>query len=115
VDAAAPLERGRRITFEYILIARFNDAVADARAVAALLRGIPCKVNVIPFNPDPLLPADQHPPSAAVTDDFVATLRSCDLTATVRRSRGQDVCGACGQLRSGVAVSESPPQADAAV
>ncbi len=94
-----PLERGRRITFEYVLIRDFNDSVEDARAVADLLRGIPSKVNVIPLNEDPVwLPGLSEPESATV-EAFGRALRDAGLTVTVRRSKGRDVAAACGQLK----------------
>ncbi len=94
-----PLEQGRRITFEYVLVRDFNAARSDARATAALLRGIPAKVNLIPINEDP-----QHLPGLSEPDEetieaFATTLRDAGLVATVRRSRGRDVAGACGQLK----------------
>ena len=94
-----PLERGRRITFEYVLIRDFNDSEADALAAAKLIRGIPAKVNVIPLNQD----ADHFPnlkrPGDDVVNRFAIRLRDAGLTVTVRWSRGEDVVAACGQLR----------------
>ncbi len=95
-----PLERGRRITFEYILIRGFNDAVADARAVARLLRGLPAKVNLIPANPDPVLGERIVPPEDEAVESFRQTIDSAGYVATVRRRRGDDVAAACGQLRA---------------
>jgi 23S rRNA (adenine2503-C2)-methyltransferase len=95
-----PLERGRRITFEYVLIDGFNDAENDARATARLIRGIPAKVNVIPLNEDREHFPDLRRPAAAVVDRFAAGLRDAGLTVTVRWSKGEDVAAACGQLRS---------------
>lgn len=95
-----PLERGRRITFEYVLIDGFNDAVDDAVATARLIRGIPAKVNVIPLNEDRKHFPDLRRPAAAVIDQFAAALRDAGLTVTVRWSKGEDVAAACGQLRS---------------
>jgi 23S rRNA (adenine2503-C2)-methyltransferase len=95
-----PLEPRRRITFEYILIAGFNDAEADADALARRLRGLPAKVNLIPFNPDPVLPDWMRRPEDAVAERFRARLERARLTATVRRQRGHEVGAACGQLRA---------------
>ena len=93
------LEKGRRITFEYVLISGFNDSVADARMVADLVRDVPSKINVIPLNED----KDHFPelcrPRAETVDNFAAALRDAGLTVTVRWSRGSDVAAACGQLR----------------
>jgi 23S rRNA (adenine2503-C2)-methyltransferase len=94
-----PLERGRRITFEYVLIRDFNDAVSDASATAKLIHGIPAKINVIPLNEDREHFADLRRPDAAVVDRFAARLRDEGLTVTVRWSKGGDVAAACGQLR----------------
>ena len=96
---AFPLERGRRITFEYVLIRGFNDAEADAAAVARLVRGIPAKINVIPLNEDPECFPDLRQPAEEVVDRFASRLRDAGLTTTVRWSRGADVAAACGQLR----------------
>ena len=96
---AFPLERGRRITFEYVLIRGFNDAEADATAVARLVSGIPSKMNVIPFNEDPECFPDLRQPDGEVVDRFASRLRDAGLTTTVRWSRGADVAAACGQLR----------------
>jgi len=96
---AFPLERGRRITFEYVLIRDFNDAESDAEAVARLIADIPAKINVIPLNEDPERLPDLRRPCAAVVERFADRLRNAGLTATVRRSRGGDVGAACGQLR----------------
>jgi 23S rRNA (adenine2503-C2)-methyltransferase len=94
-----PLERGRRVTFEYVLIRGFNDAVADAALLVRLLAGIPSKVNVIPLNEDPVhLPGWRTPDDAAV-DRFGRALAEAGLTVTVRWSRGRDVAAACGQLK----------------
>jgi 23S rRNA (adenine2503-C2)-methyltransferase len=96
---AYPLERGRRITFEYVLIRGFNDAEADAAAVAGLLHGIPCKINVIPLNEDPQHFPDLRRPDVDTINRFAVRLRDSGLTVTVRWSRGADVDAACGQLR----------------
>lgn len=94
-----PLERGRRVTFEYVLIRGFNDSSGDARQVARLIHGVPAKVNVIPLNEDPIhFPALERPEAAAV-DEFARTLRDAGLTVTVRWSKGTDVAAACGQLK----------------
>jgi 23S rRNA (adenine2503-C2)-methyltransferase len=94
-----PLERGRRITFEYVLIRDVNDAVADAAAVARLIRGIPAKVNVIPLNEDPTHFPDLHRPDDETVNRFAVGLRDAGLTVTVRWSKGLDVDAACGQLK----------------
>ena len=97
---AYPLEPRRRITFEYILLAGFNDRLADADALARRLRGIPSKVNLIPFNPDPVLPDWMRRPDEAAVERFRDRLEQHRMTATVRRQRGHEVAAACGQLRA---------------
>ncbi len=95
-----PLESRRRITIEYILLAGFNDRPADAAALALVLRKLPVKVNLIPFNADPVLGDRFTRPSDAVITRFQEALIERNLTATVRRTRGDDVGAACGQLRA---------------
>lgn len=85
-----------RITFEYVLLAGLNDSTAHARKVVSLLHGIPSKVNVIPFNPDPVLPYER--PDEATIERFCEVLREAHLTTSVRWSKALDVSGACGQL-----------------
>ncbi len=95
-----PLAPKERLTFEYILIRGFNDAVADADAVAELLRGLRAKVNLIPLNPDPVLGEAMAAPPAARVEAFRRRLLDRGLLATRRRRRGDDVRAACGQLRA---------------
>lgn len=100
-----PLEPGRKLTFEYILIRDFNDQLSDADTLASLLRGAQlgegrAKVNLIPLNPDPVLGEGMAPPEPAVVEAFSQRLRRHGLIATVRRQRGDEVSGACGQLRA---------------
>lgn len=105
-----PLERGRRITFEYVLIRDFNDRPEDAVAVAELIRGLPSKVNVIPLNEDPdWLPSDLRRPDEETVDRFGAALREAGLTVTVRWSKGLDVAAACGQLKGRHQVERTTP------
>lgn len=94
-----PLERGRRITFEYVLIRGLNDSNAHADELSRLVRGIPSKINLIPLNEDPI-----HLPGLTRSDDatierFAERLRNSRLTVTVRWSKGTDVAAACGQLK----------------
>lgn len=96
---AFPLERGRFITAEYVLLAGYNDSPNDAQAFARLLRGVRAKANVIPFNEDPNLPPWMRRPDDRAIDRFVDVLADHDLTVTVRRSKGRDIAAACGQLR----------------
>jgi 23S rRNA (adenine2503-C2)-methyltransferase len=91
-----PLERRRRVTFEYVLLDGVNDSDADAGRLARLLRGIPSKVNVIPWNPHPLSPFRR--PSDERVRAFQSELRGRGLAVYVRKSRGDDIDAACGQL-----------------
>jgi len=91
-----PLARRRRVTFEYVLIAGVNDSLADAARLARLLRGLPCKVNLIAWNPHPH--ASMQRPDAATVAAFQAEVKRCGLPAYLRASRGDDIDAACGQL-----------------
>ncbi len=88
----------RRITFEYVMLKGINDSAADARALAALLRGIPAKVNLIPFNRWPGAPYENSSPAVAAR--FSEILNDAGYTAPIRVPRGRDIMAACGQLRS---------------
>ncbi len=88
----------RRITFEYVMLKAVNDSDADARALVRLLRGIPAKVNLIPFNPWPGAPFECS--SQSRINAFASIVNDGGLSAPVRRARGQDILAACGQLRS---------------
>lgn len=91
-----PLRQGRRITFEYVLLDGINDAMDDARRVAALLSGIEAKVNLIPYNESPDLPFKSVPLERAET--FRDLLLKEGLVAVIRKNRGRDILAACGQL-----------------
>ncbi len=86
----------RRITWEYVLLAGVNDSEQHARALAALIRDIPSKVNLIPFNPFPHTRYQRSSPD--VIDRFHAVLMAHDLTVVTRKTRGDDIAAACGQL-----------------
>jgi 23S rRNA (adenine2503-C2)-methyltransferase len=73
-----------------------NDSEEDARTLTKLVRGIPCKLNVIPMNPH--RDAPYRPPSREVMDRFTAILYEGGLRVTLRRNRGADIDAACGQL-----------------
>ncbi len=88
----------RRITFEYVMLDGVNDSPADARALVALLKGIPSKVNLIPFNPWPGAPYECS--SGAAIARFAEILNRAGLAAPVRAPRGRDIMAACGQLKS---------------
>jgi len=93
-----PLGPHRRITFEYVLLKGINDTLEDAARVYRLLKGIPSKVNLIPFNEHP--GSEFKRPSDETTRQFQRYLLDRSMTATVRISRGRDILAACGQLRS---------------
>lgn len=87
---------GRRVTFEYIIFDGFNDTMDDVLALARLVQGIPCKINVLAYNPIPGL--DFSRPSDEKVDWFAKMLYPRTPAVTVRKSRGQDIAAACGQL-----------------
>jgi len=97
---AFPLQPRRRITIEYVLLKGINDRPEDARALAKLLRGLKCKVNLIPFNEHP--GSDFKMPSEAAVQAFQEILWQANYTAFLRTSRGADILAACGQLRADV-------------
>jgi 23S rRNA (adenine2503-C2)-methyltransferase len=84
------------ITFEYVLLAGINDRDADARALLALTRDMPCKFNLIPFNPFP--DSGYRKPSGERVRRFQEILMQADVVTTVRKTRGDDIDAACGQL-----------------
>lgn len=86
----------RRITWEYVMLAGVNDADEHALELEQLLRNIPSKVNLIPFNPYPGTQFSR--PSSGRVNRFADLLLERGLTATIRESRGEDIQGACGQL-----------------
>ncbi len=106
---AFPLERGRRITFEYVMLAGINDSLDDARRLPRLLRGIPCKVNLIPLNPDEQYLAGLAAPDEATISAFAGVLAAAHMNVTVRWSKGRDVAAACGQLRGQVIRERAAP------
>jgi 23S rRNA (adenine2503-C2)-methyltransferase len=91
-----PLPRRKRITFEYVMLAGRNDSLEDARRLGKLLRGIPSKVNLIPFNPFPGSGFASTPRPAI--EAFRAALLRQGVHGTIRESRGRDIQAACGQL-----------------
>jgi 23S rRNA (adenine2503-C2)-methyltransferase len=92
-----PLESRRRITFEYVMLKGVNDSSDDALRLTKLLRGIRCKVNLIPFNPFP--GSEFARPDDGVVRRFQKILLEHHYTAPIRESRGRDISAACGQLR----------------
>jgi 23S rRNA (adenine2503-C2)-methyltransferase len=93
---AFPLAHGKKVTFEYVLLAGVNDSDADAERLPRLLAGIPCMVNLIPWNPFNG-PKFQRP-SAERIRTFQEVLRRRGMQSFIRTPRGDDIDAACGQL-----------------
>jgi len=96
--AYAGLSNARRITFEYVMLKGVNDNPAEARALVRLLKGIPAKVNLIPFNPWPGAPFERSTPEAIAA--FSEIVFNAGYASPVRTPRGEDIMAACGQLKS---------------
>ena len=92
-----PLKPHRRITIEYILLKGINDSEKDARRLAKLLRRLRAKVNLIPFNA--FEGSEFRRPDESVITRFLQILLKSNYTAIIRRSKGEDISAACGQLR----------------
>lgn len=93
-----PLEPRRRITFEYVLLKGETDSEEDALELVKLLDGLPAKVNLIPYNPNPGISHER--PEPATVERFGQLLREKGVSCFTRRSRGGDIAAACGQLIS---------------
>jgi 23S rRNA (adenine2503-C2)-methyltransferase len=92
------LTNAKRITFEYVMLKDVNDTVADAKRLVQLLKGIPAKVNLIPFNP---WPGSTYVCSEWDTiENFAEILNKAGYASPVRTPRGRDIMAACGQLKS---------------
>lgn len=89
-------EPRRRITFEYVMLRGINDSLADAKALVKLIKGIPLKMNLIPFNPFPS--AHYLCSSPEVIDQFREVFVQAGLMTVTRKTRGGDIDAACGQL-----------------
>ena len=89
---------GRKIAFEYVVIPGLNDTAPQAKQLAKLIRGLPAMVNLIPQNPTP----GTGEPDRAPAQAFAVLLKQHKVEVAVRRSRGAEVLGACGQLRGRV-------------
>jgi 23S rRNA (adenine2503-C2)-methyltransferase len=86
----------RRVTFEYVMLKEINDSLEDARLLAELLKGVRCKINLIPYNESPY-GSFQSPDDASIKR-FQSYLIDRHFTAIVRDSRATDIGGGCGQL-----------------
>ena len=92
------LSNSERITFEYVMLRNVNDSLEDAKRLAKLIKGIPAKINLIPFNPWPgSYFTASHPEEI---EKFSTILRKAGYSSPVRKPRGQDILAACGQLKS---------------
>ena len=91
-----PLKAGRRVTFEYVMLAGVNDTDEDARRLIRLMRGLKSKINLIPFNPHPLSPFKR--PSAERVAEFQRRVADAGFSVFVRTTRGDDIDAACGML-----------------
>ncbi len=98
VEAASDYARstGEPVTFEYVVIAGQNDTPQAVQCLKSLLNRVSCKINLIPINPHS--GERQSEPTESALLNFAQELRKADLTVTVRKSRGRDISGACGQL-----------------
>jgi 23S rRNA (adenine2503-C2)-methyltransferase len=92
------VNNARRITFEYVMLKDVNDTLADARQLVRILKGIPAKMNLIPFNPWPGAPFECSTPEAI--DRFADILMEAGYASPIRTPRGSDILAACGQLKS---------------
>jgi 23S rRNA (adenine2503-C2)-methyltransferase len=92
------VSNARRITFEYVMLKGINDSLADARALIRLVKGIPAKINLIPFNP---WPGTKYECSDwAQIEKFSEVVFDAGYASPVRTPRGRDILAACGQLKS---------------
>jgi 23S rRNA (adenine2503-C2)-methyltransferase len=91
-----PMAKRKRIMFEYILLKGINDSDEEAHELARILRGIPCKINLLPYNESPGLPFKS--PSRNRVYAFQKIVRDAGYSVFIRTSRGEDISAACGQL-----------------
>ncbi|MEM9168302.1 MAG: 23S rRNA (adenine(2503)-C(2))-methyltransferase RlmN [Pseudomonadota bacterium] len=92
------LGNARRITFEYVMLDGVNDSLAEARDLVRLLKGVPAKINLIPFNPWP--GSDYQCSSWARIEAFAEIVNRAGYASPIRTPRGRDILAACGQLKS---------------
>lgn len=100
-----PLKPRNRITFEYIMLKGINDSVFDAKKLVVLLKGIPSKINLIPFNP--FEGSELQSSDDKTILRFQKILLDNNLPAFIRKSKGQDISAACGQLRANYVISHN--------
>jgi 23S rRNA (adenine2503-C2)-methyltransferase len=92
------VSNARRITFEYVMLKGVNDSLGDARELVRLVRGIPAKINLIPFNPWPGAPYECS--EWQQIEKFAEIVNKAGYASPVRTPRGRDIMAACGQLKS---------------
>jgi 23S rRNA (adenine2503-C2)-methyltransferase len=98
IRAYPGLSNARRVTFEYVMLKGINDTPAEARALIRLLKGIPAKINLIPFNPWP--GTDYECSDWGTIETFASVLNKAGYASPIRTPRGRDILAACGQLKS---------------
>ncbi|HEX4098830.1 MAG TPA: 23S rRNA (adenine(2503)-C(2))-methyltransferase RlmN [Caulobacteraceae bacterium] len=98
IRAFPGLSNARRVTFEYVMLKGVNDSPAEAKALVQLLKGIPAKINLIPFNPWPGSPYECS--DWKTIEAFAAILNRGGYASPIRTPRGRDILAACGQLKS---------------
>ncbi len=98
IRAYPGLSNARRVTFEYVMLKGVNDSVEEARALLNLIKGIPAKINLIPFNPWP--GTDYQCSDWKTIERFAAVLNKAGYASPIRTPRGRDILAACGQLKS---------------
>jgi 23S rRNA (adenine2503-C2)-methyltransferase len=92
------VSNARRITFEYVMLKGVNDSLGDARELVKVIRGIPAKINLIPFNPWPGAPYECS--TWEQIEKFAEIVNRAGYASPVRTPRGRDIMAACGQLKS---------------
>ena len=95
IRAYPGLSNAKRVTFEYVMLKGVNDRPAAARALVQLIKGIPAKINLIPFNPRPGGPYECS--DRKTIETFAAIVNRAGYAAPVRKPRGRDILAACGQ------------------
>jgi 23S rRNA (adenine2503-C2)-methyltransferase len=98
IRAYPGLSNARRVTFEYVMLKGVNDSPAEAKALVQLLKGIPAKINLIPFNPWP--GSDYACSDWATIERFAEVINRAGYASPIRTPRGRDILAACGQLKS---------------
>jgi 23S rRNA (adenine2503-C2)-methyltransferase len=98
IRAYPGLSNAKRVTFEYVMLKGVNDSPADAKALVKLLKGVPAKINLIPFNKWP--GSEYECSDWSTIEAFAAVLNRSGYASPIRTPRGRDILAACGQLKS---------------